>query len=74
MQLLVSFVDAFTDTQFKGNPAAVIQLTEWLPESVMQNIAAENNLSETAFLVAADANVEVNPALNKELKKELKKN
>jgi predicted PhzF superfamily epimerase YddE/YHI9 len=67
MQLLVSFIDAFTDTQFTGNPAAVIQLTEWLPESVMQNIAAENNLSETAFIVAADASVEVNSELKKEL-------
>lgn len=45
-------VDAFTDTLFKGNPAAVMVLDEWLPEATMQAIAKENNLSETAYLVA----------------------
>ena len=44
-------IDAFTSTRFKGNPAAVCPLEEWLPPEVMQNIAAENNLAETAFLV-----------------------
>jgi PhzF family phenazine biosynthesis protein len=44
-------VDAFTDTLFKGNPAAVCPLAEWLPDGVMQAIAAENNLAETAFFV-----------------------
>lgn len=44
-------VDAFTDTIFKGNPAAVYVLEEWLPDDVMQKIAIENNLSETAFTV-----------------------
>ena len=44
-------VDAFTDTLFAGNPAAVCPLEQWLDEEVMQQIAAENNLSETAFLV-----------------------
>lgn len=44
-------VDAFTDSVFKGNSAAVCPLTEWLNDSVMQSIAAENNLSETAFFV-----------------------
>lgn len=44
-------VDAFADTLFKGNPAAVMPLQSWLTEDVMQKIAAENNLSETAFLV-----------------------
>src|SRR5687767_12708504 len=44
-------VDAFTDALFKGNPAAVCPLPEWLPDAVMQAIAAENNLSETAFFV-----------------------
>jgi len=38
-------VDAFTDKQFKGNPAAVCPLTEWITDDLMQNIAAENNLS-----------------------------
>lgn len=44
-------IDAFTSEIFKGNPAAVCPLLEWLPDSVMQEIAAENNLSETAFYV-----------------------
>ena len=44
-------VDAFTDTPFKGNPAAVIPLQTWLADELLQQIAAENNLSETAFLV-----------------------
>ena len=44
-------VDAFTDTLFTGNPAAVCPLEQWLPEAVMQSIAAENNLAETAFIV-----------------------
>ncbi|MBA3669741.1 MAG: PhzF family phenazine biosynthesis protein [Sphingomonas sp.] len=47
-------VDAFASRPFAGNPAAVIPLTEWLPDAVMQAIAAENNLSETAFLVPSD--------------------
>ncbi len=44
-------IDAFTDTIFGGNPAAVCTLTEWLPDELMQKIAAENNLAETAFAV-----------------------
>jgi len=44
-------VAAFTDRNFGGNPAAVVPLESWLDDSVMQNIAAENNLSETAFFV-----------------------
>jgi PhzF family phenazine biosynthesis protein len=44
-------VDAFTSRLFAGNPAAVCPLTEWLPETTMQAIAAENNLAETAFFV-----------------------
>ena len=44
-------VDAFTDSVFTGNPAAVCVLEEWLPDSLMQSIAVENNLSETAFTV-----------------------
>ena len=43
--------DAFTDTLFEGNPAAVCFLSHWLPEQILQKIAAENNLAETAFLV-----------------------
>ena len=48
-------VDAFTTELFKGNPAAVIVQDEWLDESLMQNIALENNLSETAFVKTIDA-------------------
>ena len=44
-------VDAFADRPFTGNPAAVMPLDRWLDDVVMQAIAAENNLSETAFLV-----------------------
>ena len=44
-------VDAFTTRSFGGNPAAVCPLQSWLPDTVMQSIALENNLSETAFLV-----------------------
>jgi len=44
-------VDAFTDGPFTGNPAAVCPLDAWLPDAVMQSVAAENNLSETAFFV-----------------------
>lgn len=46
-------VDAFAYRPFTGNPAAVIPLDEWLPDEVMQAIAMENNLSETAFTVPA---------------------
>jgi PhzF family phenazine biosynthesis protein len=44
-------VDAFTDHIFGGNPAAVCPLQEWLPAETMQQLANENNLSETAFFV-----------------------
>jgi len=44
-------VDAFATKPFEGNPAAVIPLAEWLDDAVMQAIAAENNLAETAFTV-----------------------
>ena len=44
-------VDAFADRPFTGNPAAVMPLEAWLPDDVLQAIAAENNLSETAFTI-----------------------
>jgi PhzF family phenazine biosynthesis protein len=44
-------VDAFTDRTFGGNPAAVCPLEGWLPDATLQAIAAENNLSETAYFV-----------------------
>jgi len=47
-------VDAFAETPLTGNPAAVMPLDKWLPDDLMQAIAAENNLSETAFAVPSD--------------------
>ena len=47
-------VDAFSKQLFKGNPAAVIVSEQWLDEKLMQNIALENNLSETAFVKKVD--------------------
>ena len=44
-------VDAFAETVFSGNPAAVCPLDQWLDDATMQNIAMENNLAETAFVV-----------------------
>lgn len=43
-------IDAFTDRPFAGNPAAVVPLSDWLPDATLQAIALENNLSETAFI------------------------
>ncbi|NQU88273.1 MAG: PhzF family phenazine biosynthesis protein [Mariniphaga sp.] len=51
MELKIYQVDAFAEKVFSGNPAAVIPLSEWLSDEIMQNIALENNLSETAFFV-----------------------
>lgn len=44
-------VDAFTSSLFSGNPAGVCLLADWLPDTVLQSIAAEHNLAETAFVV-----------------------
>ena len=52
MKLPIYQVDAFTDKLFGGNPAAVVPLTTWLSVPEMQHIAAENNVSETAFFIA----------------------
>jgi len=51
MKLKIFHIDAFTNQLFKGNPAAVIPLESWLSKDLMQKIAFENNLSETAFFV-----------------------
>jgi len=51
MNLPIFQVDAFSSELYKGNPAAVVPLQEWLSDEHMQAIAAENNLSETAFFV-----------------------
>jgi len=52
MQIPIFQVDAFTGRLFSGNPAAVCPLPHWLDDSDLQAIAAENNLSETAFFVS----------------------
>lgn len=51
MKLPIYQVDAFAESRFEGNPAAVCPLENWLPDSLLQAISAENNLSETAFYV-----------------------
>jgi len=51
MKIPLYQIDAFTSTLFHGNPAAVCPLEAWLQTEQMQAIAAENNLSETAFFV-----------------------
>jgi len=52
-------VHSFTDTVFRGNPAGVCPLDEWLDDSLMQRIAAENQLSETAFFVRKEDHFEL---------------
>ncbi len=56
MRLKIYHIDAFTDTVFKGNYAAVIITDEWLSDKLMQLIATENNLSETAFVKKSGVN------------------
>ena len=51
MKLPLYWVDAFADKIFSGNPAAVVPLADWLPDVLMQQIAFENGLAETAFFV-----------------------
>lgn len=51
MNIEIYQVDAFAKRPFEGNPAAVCPLDAWLPDELMQSIAAENNLSETAFFI-----------------------
>jgi PhzF family phenazine biosynthesis protein len=59
MKLTFYQVDAFTDTLFKGNPAAVVPLDKWLDEKLMQDLAAENNLAETVFFVPLNNEFEI---------------
>lgn len=54
MEIPIYQIDAFSNRIFAGNPAAVCPLEEWLEDSVLQAIAQENNLSETAFFVAEE--------------------
>lgn len=59
MKLDIYQIDAFATRVFTGNPAAVCPLESWLPDDVMQNIAMENNLAETAFYVKGDEGYEI---------------
>ncbi|GAB2705032.1 PhzF family phenazine biosynthesis protein [Nocardia thraciensis] len=52
MEVLLHQIDAFADAPFTGNPAAVMPLLEWLPDELLQQLAEENNLAETAFYVS----------------------
>ena len=54
MKIKMYQVDAFTSRLFSGNPAAVCHLDKWLPDELMQSIAFENNLSETAFVCQSE--------------------
>jgi len=51
MVLKIYQIDAFATKSFEGNPAAVVPLDDWIPDKIMQKIAEENNLSETAFFI-----------------------
>lgn len=57
MKLTIFQVDAFAEAVFGGNPAAVVPLEAWLDDEVLQAIAMENNLSETAFFVPGEEGV-----------------
>ena len=59
MELPLYQVDAFADRPFTGNPAAVCPLREWLPDAILQAIAGENNLSETAFYIHAEEGFQI---------------
>lgn len=59
MEIPIYQIDAFSASVFKGNPAAVCPLKEWLPDAKLQAIAAENNLAETAFFVRNDGKFEL---------------
>ena len=55
MKLSIYQIDAFAEKPLEGNPAAVVPLNDWLSDSLMQSIAEENNLAETAFFVQNDS-------------------
>jgi PhzF family phenazine biosynthesis protein len=59
MKLKIYQVDAFASKVFEGNPAAVCPLDEWLDDDILQKIAEENNLSETAFFVRCDNDIQL---------------
>ncbi len=57
MELPVYHIDAFTDRLFQGNPACVVPLEQWLPDSVLLQIAQENAVAETAFFISGQENI-----------------
>ncbi len=59
MELSLYQIDAFAEQIFTGNPAAVCPLNNWLPDHILQAIAMENNLSETAFIVSKNDDYEI---------------
>ena len=59
MQLDIFQIDAFSDRQFGGNPAAILPLQSWLPDETLLAIAEENNLAETAFFIAGQSEIEL---------------
>ena len=59
MRVPIFQIDAFTSRRFAGNPAAVMPMQSFPADEILQAIAAENNLSETAFLVASDGEYRV---------------
>jgi PhzF family phenazine biosynthesis protein len=59
MRIPIYQVDAFTSQLFAGNPAAVCPLERWLPDATLASIAAENNLSETAYFIEAQNGYEL---------------
>jgi len=59
VKLKIFQVDAFSEKVFEGNPAAVCPLDQWLADDILQKIAEENNLSETAFFVQGDNDIQL---------------
>jgi PhzF family phenazine biosynthesis protein len=59
MQIPLYFIDAFSAKPFGGNPAAVCPLPSWIDDRLMQSIAAENNLAETAFFAPSSAGYDI---------------
>lgn len=59
MKFNIYQVDAFAKKMFSGNPAAVVPLNEWISDELMQKIAAENNLAETAFYVGENGSYKI---------------
>ena len=59
MKLPIYQIDAFANNVFSGNPAAVCPLEKWLDDKTLQLVAAENNLSETAYFVKQDGYFEL---------------